>query len=144
MFDGGDETRTEHGRVKGQARPGRRRWSAGAKARIVTEAAAPGAVVSAVARRWRVRPQQVFAWRREAACAGLALPSGAAVTGPSVPAFVPILTEAVTAQPAPATASAPAALEIELAGAVVRVAAGADTAQLTAVLRAVRASAMSA
>jgi len=143
MFDGADETRTEHGRVKRRARPGRRRWSAEEKARIVAEVTAPGVVVSAVARRWRVRPQQLFAWRREAACAGLALPSGAAVTGPSVPAFVPILTEAVTAQPAPATASAPA-LEIELAGAVVRVAAGADTAQLTAVLRAVRASAMSA
>ncbi|MBV8870188.1 MAG: transposase [Acetobacteraceae bacterium] len=109
----------------------------------MTEAAAPGAVVSAVARRWRVRPQQVFAWRREAACAGLAPPSGAAVTGPSVPAFVPILTEAVAAGPVSAAASAPA-LEIELAGAVVRVAAGADTAQLAAVLRALRASATAA
>ena len=143
MFDGADETRTEHGRVKRRARPGRRRWSAEEKARIVAEATAPGVVVSAVARRWRVRPQQVFAWRREAACAGLAPPSGAAVTGPSVPAFVPILTEAVAAGPVSAAASTPA-LEIELAGAVVRVAAGADAAQLAAVLRAVRASATAA
>jgi transposase len=54
---------------------------------------------------------------------------------------VPILAEAVATQPA--AASAPA-LEIELAGAVVRVAAGADTALLAAVLRAVRASATAA
>ena len=60
MFDGKDETRTERRRVKGQARPGRRRWSAEDKTRIVAEATAPGAVVSAVARRWQVRPQQVF------------------------------------------------------------------------------------
>jgi len=143
MFDGRDETRTEHGRVKGQAGPGRRRWSAADKARVVAEATAPGAVVSAVARRWQVRPQQVFAWRREAACAGLALPSEGAMVDASVPAFVPILTEARAAEPAPTTVSAPA-LEIELAGAVVRVAAGADTAQLAAVLRAVRASATAA
>ncbi len=140
MFDGRDETRTEHGRVKGRARLERRRWSAEAKARIVAEATAPGVVVSTVARRWQVHPQQVFAWRREAACAGLGLPSEQAMAGSLVPAFVPILTEAMTADPAPAAASAPA-IEVELAGAVVRVAAGTDTAQLAAVLRAIRASA---
>ena len=143
MFDGADETRTEHGRVKRRARPGRRRWSAEEKARIVAEATAPGVVVSAVARRWRVRLQQVFAWRREAACAGLALPSEGPLADASVPAFVPILTEAVAAGPVSAAASTPV-VEIELAGAVVRVAAGADTAQLAAVLRAVRASATAA
>ena len=41
--------------------PGRRRkWSSEAKARIVTEALALGAVVPDVARRWQVCPQQVF------------------------------------------------------------------------------------
>ncbi|MER9344907.1 transposase [Mesorhizobium sp. M0601] len=44
----------------------RRRWSAEAKARILDEALAPGANVSAVARAHHVSPQQVFAWRRKA------------------------------------------------------------------------------
>ncbi|TPJ83169.1 transposase [Mesorhizobium sp. B2-6-2] len=36
------------------------------KARIVAETLEPNAVVSEVARRYGLRPQQVFAWRREA------------------------------------------------------------------------------
>ena len=142
MFDGEDNTRTGHRRAKGQARPERRRWSAEDKARIVAETMAPGAVVSAVARRWQVHPQQVFGWRREAACADLALPSAVAMAGSSVPEFVPILTvaEAAPAEPVP-EASAAVAIEIELAGAVVRVMAGTDGGLLAAVLRAIRASA---
>jgi transposase len=141
MFDGEDSTRAEHHGVKGQARPERRRWSAADKARIVAEAMAPGAVVSAVARRWQVHPQQVFGWRREAACAGLASPPELALVGSSVPEFVPILTEVATlADPVPEAAPA-VAIEVALAGAVVRVMAGTETAVLTAVLRAVRASA---
>jgi len=139
MFDGEDSTRTEHRRVKDQARPERRRWSAEDKARIVAEAMAPGAVISAVARRWQVRPQQVFGWRREAACAGLAPPSEEAMAGSLVPEFVPILAEEVAAAPVPAAAPAPA-IEVELAGAVVRIVGGTDGGLLTAVLRAVRAS----
>ena len=42
---------------------GRRRWSAEAKARIVAESLAPGVVISEVARRHDLRPQQLFAWR---------------------------------------------------------------------------------
>ena len=44
----------------------RRRWSDDDKARIVAEAARPGVVVSEIARRWQVTPQQVFDWRRQA------------------------------------------------------------------------------
>lgn len=122
--------------------PGRRRrWSASEKGRIVAEALAPGASVSAVARRWQVCPQQVFAWRREAASAEQAPQSEVALAAASVSAFVPILTETPAADPATATAPA---IEVKLAGAVVRVAAGVDTAQLAAVLRAVRASAETA
>ena len=62
------------------------------------------------------------------------------MAGSLVPEFVPILAEAVAADPAPTMAPAPA-VEIELAGAVVRIAAGTDGGLLTAVLRAVRASA---
>jgi hypothetical protein len=58
------------------------------------------------------------------------------------PAFVPIITDAMPAGMAAPLASAAAVIEIELAGAVVRVASGMDNAaQLTVVLRAVRASA---
>ncbi|TPG36258.1 IS66 family insertion sequence hypothetical protein, partial [Roseomonas nepalensis] len=46
--------------------PGRRRtWSDDDKARIVSETLQPGVVVTEVARRWQVCPQQVFGWRRK-------------------------------------------------------------------------------
>ena len=45
---------------------GRRRWTADDRARIIAETLEPGAVVSQVARRHGLRPQQVFTWRREA------------------------------------------------------------------------------
>ncbi|WP_315927303.1 IS66-like element accessory protein TnpA [Mesorhizobium sp. SP-1A] len=45
---------------------GRRRWSADDRAQILEESLAPGAVVSAVARRHGLTPQQLFTWRREA------------------------------------------------------------------------------
>ena len=45
---------------------GRRRWSVDDKARIIEETLAPGAVVSEVARRHGLTPQQLFGWRREA------------------------------------------------------------------------------
>ena len=48
----------------------RRRWSAEAKARILEEALAPGANVSAVARTHGVNSQQVFAWRLKAIRSG--------------------------------------------------------------------------
>ncbi len=54
-------------RVEVLTGPRRRRdWSEDDKARAVAESCAPGAVVSAVARRWRIAPQQLFTWRREA------------------------------------------------------------------------------
>src|SRR5271155_790988 len=44
----------------------RRRFSDDDKARIVEETLAPGAVVSEVARRHGLSPQQLFGWRRQA------------------------------------------------------------------------------
>jgi transposase len=118
--------------------PGRRRqWSDDDKARIVAETAQPGAVVTEVARRWQVTPQQVFDWRRQARRAL------AASSATPEPAFVPIVAEAPTPMPDPATTpsrNAPA-IEIKLAGAVLRVGAGTDAELLTRVLRAIRASA---
>jgi len=45
---------------------GRRRWSESEKAAIIEETLAPGAVISAVARRRGLSPQQLFTWRRAA------------------------------------------------------------------------------
>ncbi len=104
----------------------RRVWDEATKARVVAESYAPGAVVSAVARRWQMAPQQLFTWRREAREAGEAA---------GLP-FVPIVSDL----PAPEMALAGAGVEVVLAGAVVRVSLGVDPVLLTTVLRAVRAS----
>ncbi|HYI84518.1 MAG TPA: transposase [Acetobacteraceae bacterium] len=118
--------------------PGRRRrWSDDDKARIIAETAQPGAVVTEVARRWQVSPQQVFDWRRQARKAL------AAATAPAEPAFVPIVAETPppsSPEPLAAPARATSAIEVKLAGAVLRVAPGTDGELLTAVLRAIRAS----
>ena len=118
-------------RVEVLTGPGRRRaWDAATKARAVAESYAPGAIVSGVARRWQIAPQQLFTWRREARAAS---PEAGAA---AVLEFVPIVADPPAAEPA----SSGALLEVALAGAVVRVSPGADPALLTVVLRAVRAS----
>jgi transposase len=102
------------------------------------ETAQPGAVVTEVARRWLVSPQQVFDWRRQARKAL------AAVTAPAEPAFVPIVAETLapsSPEQVAAPARATAAIEIKVAGAVLRVAPGTDGELLTMVLRAIRSSA---
>src|ERR1700760_2270783 len=143
MFDVNDDAKGEYRRVEVLTGPGRRRrWSADEKARIVAETLAPGARVSEVARRWQVCSQQVFGWRR-AACRAVT-PVG--TKGPQTPGpdFVPIMTNVTPSAPAQRVMppSAAPAIEVKVAGAVVRVASGIDdAAQLTAVLRAVRASA---
>ena len=122
--------------------PGRRRrWSDDDKARIIAETAQPGAVVTEVARRWLVTPQQVFDWRRQARKARAA--ATATATATAEPAFVPIVAE--TPPPSsPESVAAPAratpSIEVKLAGAVLRVAPGTDGELLTTVLRAIRAS----
>jgi transposase len=95
--------------------PGRRRkWSDDDKARIVAETLGPGAVVTEVARRWQVSPQQVFGWRRQARVAS------AVAAAPAVPAFVPIVADASAAAPGAAASTAPArpvpSIEVKLAG----------------------------
>ena len=126
-------------RVEVLAGPRRRReWSEDDKARAVAESCAPGAVVSAVARRWQVSPQQLFAWRRQARAAALAEPPSGTLR------FVPLVSDTPAAQPMPGAAEGKvegAAIEVELADAVVRVVPGVDDGLLARVLRAVRASA---
>ncbi len=140
MDDVNDDAKAGFRRVEVLTGPvRRRRWSTAEKERIVEEALAPGARVSEVARRWQVCPQQVFGWRR-AACREVtcsARDGGAA----AMPSFVPIVAVSPTA---PTTPIAPCCIEITLAGAVLRIVPGTDSAQLTTVLRAVRASAVRA
>jgi transposase len=78
---------------------GRRAWSDEDKGRIVAESFAVGANVSAVARRYGLRPQQVYAWRRLARNGALALPSDAAL------GFVPVIAAESEPAPLPATPS---------------------------------------
>lgn len=124
---------------------GRRVWSPDARAAILEETLMPGAVVSAVARRHGLTPQQVFGWRREARRAREAAPL----------AFVPAVVAEPTAEPSEPSAPSPrpsgrsrrsrrrgsaAGIELEVSGVAVRVGVGASEAQITAVIRALKAS----
>jgi len=114
---------------------GRRSWSREDKGRIVGESFAAGANVSAVARRYGLRPQQVYAWRRLARTGGLALPAEEEEVG-----FVPVIATGGAAAPSSAVPSRAGDIEIELAGTVIRVAPGVDWRFLREVLRAVKAA----
>jgi transposase len=112
---------------------GRRSWSRDDKARIIAESFAARANVSAVARRYGLRPQQVYAWRRLAREGRLALPAEEEV------GFVPVITTGGE-RPSAAPSSRAGVVEIEIAGAVIRVCAGVDTRLLCEVVRAVKAA----
>jgi transposase len=119
----------------------RRRWSEAEKAQIVSESLAPGAVASAIALRYGLHRNQLYAWRKQLrAAAAAAADAGTVATG-----FVPImvLTDAADAADAAAaavastvrTAPADAAIEIDVAGAIVRATPGSDLAFLAEVVR---------
>jgi transposase len=121
---------------------GRRRWSVDDKARFVEETLAPGAVVSEVARRHGLTPQQLFAWRRQARR------SSVTSADPDSPLFVPAIVE----EPAVAAADArsapqrprkpgrgPGMIEVEIGGVTVRVGRGAAAKTVAAVIRALKA-----
>jgi transposase len=122
----------------------RRKWSAQEKAAIVAESLAEGAVISEVARRHGLRPQQLFGWRSR-------LRDAVRASAPScdaTPAFVPAVVEDEPPPPAapalPAVVAmgaakvAPAPIEIALGGVIVRVRGEADPRALTTVLKALR------
>ena len=110
----------------------RRAWSNEDKGRIIAETFAVGANVSAVARRYGLRPQQVYAWRRLARDGALALPSEGGL------GFVPVT--AAESEPAPSAATPSGIVEIEITGTMIRVAPGMDWRHLRDVLRAVKAA----
>ena len=121
---------------------GRRRWfSADDKARMIEETLVPGAVVSEVARRHGLAPQQLFTWRRQAR-----QPVGADAAT-AAPQFVPAVVE--SALPAggvrrrPRQRARPAdragIIEVEIEGVSVRVGRGADAKTVAVVIRALKA-----
>ena len=116
---------------------GRRLWSSEMKARIVAETLAPEAKVSAVARRFGLRPQQIFTWRREARR------SVRQSTTPEAMAFTPVIvdppiaTQSSAPHEEPRSAVAPAdvaPIEIEIGGAIVRLRRNVDMRTLAAVI----------
>jgi len=119
---------------------GRRRFTDDEKAQIIDEALVPGAVVSAVARRNGLTPQQLFTWLRQARRRTVAV-------GIEPPAFVPAVVEsAVPAKPvrrARKLSRAPGgdagAIEIEAGGLTVRITRGADVEVVAAVMAALKA-----
>jgi transposase len=110
---------------------GRRSWLREDKARIVADSFAAGANVLAVARRYGLRPQQVYACRL-ARNGALVLPAEEEV------GFVPVI--AAGGEAAPATPSRARIVEIEVAGTTIRAAPGVDWRFLREVLRAVKAA----
>jgi transposase len=128
---------------------GRRRWfSKDNKARIVEETLVPGAVVSEIARRHGLSPQQVFTWRRQAR----RLPAPMADDPPFVPAVVDAMAPVAVAGHERKTARRKAkpdvrarrrdagGIEIEAEGVTIRVGRGADVAMIAAIVHALKAS----
>ena len=116
----------------------RRNWSADVKAAIVAESYLVSGSVCSVARRHGLTPSQLFTWRR--------LAREERVSGPASPLFVPAIVEAPS-EPA-ASRDRPrrvrrrgpaAAIELEVAGVVVRVGTGASPEAIAAVIRASKA-----
>ncbi len=117
---------------------GRRNWPPEVKGEIMLEALSPGAVISEVARRHGVRPQQLFGWLREAR-----------KVGTDGPGFVPVVVEAgddppSVAAPVPsrrkrAKRSGDAAIEVEIDGVTVRIGRGAEARTVAVVIQALKA-----
>ena len=115
---------------------GRRRWSADDRARILEETLAPGASVSAVARRHGLTPQQLFTWRREARKPA------------ETPAFVPaVILPAMAPEPTPMKRPRArrgparrrgAAIAIDVDGVKVTIENGASPATIAAVIGALK------
>ena len=120
----------------------RRRFSDAEKIRIIEETLAAGAVVSEVARRHGLSPQQLFGWRRQA--------RQPVVTSADTQAlqFVPAVIEAELPEatvrrrsrsPMRQADRSCGIIEIELEGVTVRVGRGADAKTVATVLRALKA-----
>jgi transposase len=120
----------------------RRRFSEDDKSRIIEETIVPGAVVSEVARRHGLSPQQLFGWRRQA--------RRPAAVGAEAPKFVPAVVEPQLPERAARRGErkrrrqaerVSGIIEVEIDGVTVRVGRGAEAKTVAAVLRALKAGA---
>jgi transposase len=122
----------------------RRRFSEDDKARIIEETLAPSTVISEVARRHGLTPQQLFTWRRQARRHPLAAKPDIA------PSFVPAIVDASVPERADGRRKrsrrrrpdhVSGIIEVEIDGVTVRVGRGADAKTVAAVLRMLKAGA---
>jgi transposase len=104
----------------------RRRWSGDEKAEAVEESLQPGVVISQVARRRGLTPQQLFTWRRKAAASD------------GVP-FAPVIVEPRLTPESKAVSVRPHVIELDLDGASVWIWRDADVEMVTAVIDALKA-----
>ncbi len=111
----------------------RRRWSATAKERIVAEASAPGANVSAIARSHGLSPQQVFTWRREAVRRAQQDGDGAPGT-----AFAEVKVAGAPAIPDGAVEPVPAVVDLTVGDVTLRIGPSVPASRVRDLLRAVR------
>lgn len=115
----------------------RREWSDEEKLQIVAESHSGEMSVSAVARRHGLSPGQLFTWRRQSR-------NQSEQTSPpmfvpavmDIPAKLPLRRRKTIAKSAPPAA----AIELEIDGAILRIAPGTDAATITAVIQALKAS----
>ena len=118
----------------------RRKWSVEEKAEIVAESLAEGAVVSDVARRHGLSPQQLFGWRAKLRSAITA----SSPTPAETPTFAPVLVDEsssrrIAALEPPRQPDDRPQIEITLGTAVVRVRGAVDARTLAAVLKVLKA-----
>ena len=118
----------------------RRHFSEDFKAGIVEETLVPGAVVSEVARRNGLTPQQVFTWRRQA--------RERTASEAEAPKFVPAVVDLVgprrpsRGRPRKRTRQvdrSSGSIEVEIEGVTIRIGHGAEARTVAAVLRALKA-----
>ena len=121
----------------------RRKWRTEEKLAIVAESLVEGAVISEVARRHGISPQQLFGWRAQVRA------EMAAMAQDATPSFVPAIADnAAGRRNAPSSQSSeptagPATgdesgIEIAIGSTLVRVRGVVDTRMLTAVLKALK------
>ena len=120
----------------------RRQFSEDFKSEVVAETLVAGAVVSEVARRRGLTPQQVFTWRRQARA--LARPGIESTAPKFVPAVIETKAPAGVAtarrrKPAHGSDRISGLIEVETAGITVRIGRGADARTIAAVLRLLKA-----
>jgi transposase len=114
----------------------RRRWSDDEKAEAVEESLRPGVVISQVARRRGLTPQQLFTWRREA--------RQKAVASDGIP-FAPVVVASRSLAPAALTSECkavavkPHMIELDIDGASVWIWRGADVGMVTSIIDALKA-----